>query len=62
MKKKIFGVKLSTIIQFLLCLIFAFAIWLSVQYSALSEQTENNDSARSDETSYAVGDAPFYEV
>ena len=34
MKKKIFGIKIGTIIQFAFCLVLAFAIWLFVQYNA----------------------------
>lgn len=33
MKKKIFKIKISTILQFFLCLVLAFIIWFFVQYS-----------------------------
>ncbi len=33
MNKKIFGIKIGTILQFLLCLILAAIIWFVVQYA-----------------------------
>jgi len=33
MKKKIFGIKISTILQTLLCIVLAFIVWFLVQYS-----------------------------
>ena len=33
MKKKIFGIKISTILQALLCIVLAFIVWFLVQYS-----------------------------
>ena len=34
MKKKIFGIKLSTIFTVFACLVIAFAIWIIVKYRA----------------------------
>lgn len=62
MKKKIFGIKIGTIIQFVLCLIFAFAIWLSVRYSALFSD-DNNDTTEIDEQSaFALSTDSDFEV
>ena len=34
MKKRIFGIKLSTVLTFFVCLVLAFAIWTIVNYRA----------------------------
>lgn len=36
MKKKIFGIKIGTLLSALLCLVFAFAFWFVVKYSQLN--------------------------
>ena len=43
MKKKFLGIKIGTIIQFLVCVILAFIIWFVVQYT--NSQVDHNDSA-----------------
>ena len=40
MKKKIFGVKISTILQALLCVLFAFVIWFTVKYNDSADQAK----------------------
>lgn len=45
MKKTGFGIKIITVIQLVLCLIFAFAIWISVQYADKYSNNNNNQSA-----------------
>ncbi|MBO5945178.1 MAG: hypothetical protein J6Q69_01090 [Clostridia bacterium] len=45
MNKKIFGIRVGTLIQFLLCLFLAIAIWLSVQYASVESDNTNNNSA-----------------
>ena len=45
MNKKIFGIRVGTLIQFLLCLFLAIAIWLSVQYASVASDNTNNNSA-----------------
>lgn len=37
MNKKIFGIKISMILQALLCLVLAFVIWLTVKYNNTEE-------------------------
>lgn len=37
MNKKIFGIKISTILSVLLCFVFAVAFWLFVKYSELND-------------------------
>ena len=39
MKKRLFGIKLSTIFTAMVCLIVAFAIWMIVKYCADMEST-----------------------
>jgi len=34
MKKRIFGIKIGTVLTFFVCLIIAFAIWMIVNYRA----------------------------
>ena len=34
MKKRIFGIKLGTVLTFFVCLVIAFAIWMIVHYRA----------------------------
>ena len=34
MKKRIFGIKLGTVLTFFVCLVIAFAIWMIVSYRA----------------------------
>lgn len=40
MNKKIFGIKISTILQAVLCIIVAFVIWFAVKYTGTAEKTE----------------------
>lgn len=49
MKKSFFGIKIGTVIQFILCLAFAFAIWISVKYTEMYSN-ENNESSPDEET------------
>ena len=37
MKKKIFGIKVGAILQFVLCVACAFVIWLAVQYTNMQD-------------------------
>ena len=37
MNKRIFGIKISTILQALLCVLFAFVMWLAVKYNNTEE-------------------------
>ena len=49
MKKSGFGIKIITVIQLVLCLIFAFAIWISVQYA--DKYSNNNNQSAEENTS-----------
>lgn len=40
MKNKSFGKVIATVLQFLLCIIIAFAIWLVVQYAEYNDTQE----------------------
>lgn len=44
MKKRILGVKISTIIIALLCLIAAFGLWLFVNVGAIEDQPEDQQN------------------
>ena len=50
MNKKIFGIRVGTLIQLLLCLFLAMAIWLSVQYASIESNESNNNSEDATET------------
>ena len=50
MNKKIFGIRVGTLIQFLLCLFLAMAIWLSVQYASVESNESNNNSQDASDT------------
>ena len=50
MNKKIFGIRVGTLIQLLLCLFLAMAIWLSVQYASIESNESNNNSKDATET------------
>ena len=54
MKKRFSGIKIGTVIQLVLCFIFAFAIWISVKY-ADKYSNENNESTPA-ETTACVSD------
>ena len=63
MNKTVLNVKIATIIQFILCLIFAFAIWISVKYSDMYSEPENaNQTEESTETADASCESNFIEV
>ena len=38
MNKKIFGIRLGTIISFVVCLVVAFLIWLYANYTSMTEE------------------------
>ena len=40
MNKKLFGIKISTYLQFFVCLIVAFCVWFFVKYFDPSETNE----------------------
>lgn len=40
MNKKIFGIRLGTIISFAVCLVVAFLIWLYANYTAMTDSSE----------------------
>ena len=50
MNKKIFGIRVGTLIQFVLCLFLAMAIWLSVQYASVESNESNNNSQDASDT------------
>lgn len=60
MKKTFFNVKIATIVQFILCLIFAFAIWLSVKYADV--YSENKGDATDVQTEQTAMEINFIEV
>ena len=63
MNKTVLNVKIATIIQFILCLIFAFAIWISVKYSDMYSKPENaNQTEEITETADASCESNFIEV
>ena len=39
MNKKIFGIRVGTIISFVMCLTIAFLIWLYANYAAMTEMS-----------------------
>ncbi len=43
MNKKILGIRIGTILQFLVCVVLAFVIWFVVQYT--NSQVDVNDAA-----------------
>ncbi len=43
MNKKFLGIKIATILQFLVCVVFAFIIWFAVQYT--NSQVDVGDTA-----------------
>ena len=45
MNKKFLGIKISTIIQLLVCIILAFIIWFVVQYTNSQVENGNTDVA-----------------
>ena len=47
MNKKIFGIKIGTILQALVCLVVAFAIWFIVKYMNLQEASSTDMLAMS---------------
>ena len=60
MKKKILGVKISTIIIALLCLIAAFVLWLIVNVGAIENAPEETQSEGGEcEQSYIITDECF---
>ena len=59
MNKTIFNVKIATIVQFILCLIFAFAIWISVKYSDMYSE---DDTHIDDETTETAEEVNLIEV
>ena len=44
MNKKIFGIRIATILQFLLCLVFAAIIWFVVQYANMQDDSVNAEA------------------
>ena len=52
MKKTFLNVKIITIVQFVLCLIFAFAFWISVKYT--DTYPNDNKAPSNDQTSAEV--------
>ena len=40
MNKKLFGIKISTYLQILICFILAFCVWFFAKYANLSETSE----------------------
>ena len=60
MNKTVLNFKIATIIQFILCLIFAFAIWISVKYADMYSSTDNTDPT--EETADASHESNFIEV
>ena len=63
MNKTVLNVKIVTIIQFILCLIFAFAIWISVKYADMYSNPENSNSTeKTEETADASYESNFIEV
>lgn len=65
MKKKIFGIKISTIIIAFVCLIAAFALWLFVEVSQVGEaEPATDDQGACEETSYNTSNSPeaIYEL
>lgn len=49
MKKGFSGIKIGTVIQLVLCFIFAFAIWITVKYSDMYSN-ENNEPSPDEQT------------
>ena len=47
MNKKIFGIKISTLITLFACLTVAFLIWLYANYTAMTDEKNVLDSALS---------------
>ncbi len=43
MNKKFLGIKITTILQFLVCVVLAFIIWFVVQYT--NSQVDGNSTA-----------------
>lgn len=60
MNKTVFNLKIITIVQFILCLIFAFAIWISVKYADVYSASETDVSA--EQTSDTTNESNFNEV
>ena len=58
MKKKIFGIQISTIVQFVFCLVLAFAIWISVQYNNSTENDKENADPDTAEITCVVDPSP----
>lgn len=62
MNKKIFGMRLGTLIQFLLCLFLAIAIWLSVQYASIATDKSDNNSEDGADSCFSACDVCDFEV
>ena len=60
MNKTVLNVKIATIIQFILCLVFAFAIWISVKYADMYSNSET--PAPAEETADASFESNLIEV
>ena len=60
MNKSGFNVKITTIVQFILCLVFAFAIWISVKYADM--YSKNEAEIPEEQTSDASIESNFIEV
>ena len=48
MNKKLFGIKISTYIQLLVCFVIAFCVWFFAKYADLSKSNETAAIAFSD--------------
>ena len=45
MNKKIFGIRLGTILTVVICIIVAFTIWMTVKYKTSIAGNNSNDTA-----------------
>ena len=60
MNKSFFNIKIATLIQFILCLIFAFVIWISVKYTDM--YSESQTEVPEEQTTSASIQSNFIEV
>ena len=60
MNKTGFKVKIATVIQFILCLIFAFAIWISAKYADM--YSNNYVETPEEQTTDASYESNYIEV
>ncbi len=54
MDKKIFGIKISTYLSFILCLLCAFAVWLYVKIDSLEEAEDSSVSVEHSASYYEL--------